>query len=147
MVGTVLRAASALTMACAAGCGVLSAPTAPSGLERQVARGERISAASRASAARQARHVAPTPAPAVAQRKVPGAQVTAVGDSVMAASAMALDSALPGIYIDAVPSRQIRPAWTWSAASRPAAACARWSSWAWARTTSSRPASSMSWCG
>ncbi len=107
MVGSALRAASVLTLACAAGCGVLSAPATPSGLERQVAKGERISAASRARATRRVRDRAPTPAPAVAQRKVPGGQVTAIGDSVMAASAMALESVLPGIYIDAVPSRQM----------------------------------------
>jgi hypothetical protein len=106
-VGSAVRAASVLTLSCAAGCGVLSAPAAPSGLEKQVARGERISAASRAHASRQARNLAPTPAPAVAQRKVAGRQVTAIGDSVMAASAMALESVLPGIYIDAVPSRQM----------------------------------------
>ena len=33
--------------------------------------------------------------------------MTAIGDSVMAASAMALARVLPGIYIDAVPSRQM----------------------------------------
>jgi len=106
-VGSALRAAAVLALACTAGCGVLSAPSAPSGLERQVARGERISAASRAHAARQLHNPVPTPAPAAAQRKVPGGQVTAIGDSVMAASAMALESVLPGIYIDAVPSRQM----------------------------------------
>ena len=106
-VRSALRAASALTVACAAGCGALSAPAAPSGLAKQVARGERISAASRAHASRQERDLAPTPAPAVARRKVRGGQVTAIGDSVMAASAMALESVLPGIYIDAAPSLQM----------------------------------------
>ena len=72
-----------------------------------MAKGERISAASRAHVSKRAVHVAPTPAPAVARRKVPGGEVTAIGDSVMAASAMALESVLPGIYIDAVPSRQM----------------------------------------
>jgi lysophospholipase L1-like esterase len=37
--------------------------------------------------------------------KVPGRQVTAIGDSVMVASAAALDAALPGIYINAEVSR------------------------------------------
>jgi hypothetical protein len=106
-VWSALRAASVLILACAAGCGVLSAPAGQSGLEKQVARGERISAASRAHASRQERKLVPAPAPAVAQRKVRGGQVTAIGDSVMAASAMALESVLPGIYIDAVPSRQM----------------------------------------
>ena len=104
---SVLRAAAVLALASTAGCGVLSAPSAPSGLERQVAKGERISAASRADASRQLHILAPTPAPAAAQRNVPGRRVTAIGDSVMAASAMALESVLPGIYIDAVPSRQM----------------------------------------
>ncbi len=105
--GSALRAAAALTLACTGGCGVLHAPAAPSGLEKQVATGERISAASRAHASAQSRKLAPTPAPAAAQRQVRGRQVTAIGDSVMAASAMALESVLPGIYIDAVPSRQM----------------------------------------
>ena len=47
------------------------------------------------------------PAPADVRRKIAGGQVTAIGDSVMAASAMALAKVLPGIYIDAVPSRQM----------------------------------------
>ncbi len=46
-------------------------------------------------------------APASSRRKIAGGQVTAIGDSVMAASAMALAKVLPGIYIDAVPSRQM----------------------------------------
>ena len=105
--GLALRATAILALASTAGCGVLNSPAAPTGLERQVAKGERISAASRAQASRQPHNQAPTPAPAAAQRKVPGRQVTAIGDSVMAASAMALESVLPGIYIDAVPSRQM----------------------------------------
>src|SRR5262249_56935288 len=47
------------------------------------------------------------PAPAAATSKVVGAHVTGIGDSVMAASAMALAKVLPGIYIDAKPSRQM----------------------------------------
>ncbi len=38
---------------------------------------------------------------------VPGRDVTAIGDSVMSASAMALADTLPGIYIDAKPSREM----------------------------------------
>jgi len=41
------------------------------------------------------------------QRKVRGREVTAIGDSVMSAGAMALDSVLPGIYIDAKPDREM----------------------------------------
>jgi len=102
-----LRAAAALVVACTAGCSVVGAPDAPSGLERQVIHGERISAATRAHASRQPTGHAARPAPATAQHRVSGSQVTAIGDSVMAASAMALESVLPGIYIDAKPSRQM----------------------------------------
>ena len=127
-------AASALTAVAVAGYGVARPPgsAAPAGLLRQVAEGQRISAASQAtahatsgatSAARRptsrasaAGPSAPpsdspasaSPAPALACRsgaarlpKVSGGQVTAIGDSVMVASATALDAALPGIYIDA----------------------------------------------
>jgi hypothetical protein len=102
-----MRAVAVLTVAGIAGCGVFNQPYAPSGLEKQVVNGERVSAATRARATRQPAGLAANPAPAAAQHKVSGRQVTAIGDSVMAASAMALDSVLPGIYIDAVPSRQM----------------------------------------
>ena len=42
-----------------------------------------------------------------AHSRVPGWQVTAIGDSVMLASALQLHAALPGIYIDAQVSRQM----------------------------------------
>jgi hypothetical protein len=48
-----------------------------------------------------------TPAPSASPGKVTGRQVTAIGDSVMAASAMALAAAMPGIYIDAKPDREM----------------------------------------
>lgn len=105
-----LSTAAALTVACAAGCSAISPSYASSGLAKQVSNGERISAATRARAAQQraaAAGAAAVPAPADIRRKVSGAQVTAIGDSVMAASAMALAKVLPGIYIDAVPSRQM----------------------------------------
>jgi len=120
-------AATALVAVAVAGYGVARPPgPAPSGLLRQVAEGQRISAASQASA--QATvvpisgvsqpsglpPVAPSasasasPAPASAcptgaarLPKVSGRQVTAIGDSVMVASATALNAALPGIYINA----------------------------------------------
>ena len=44
--------------------------------------------------------------PSVDQPQVSGSQVVAVGDSVMLASATALSSAMPGVYIDAKVSRQ-----------------------------------------
>ncbi|MDR2985152.1 MAG: hypothetical protein LBV34_09950, partial [Nocardiopsaceae bacterium] len=43
---------------------------------------------------------------AVLARQGPGRSVTAVGDSIMVASAPALETALPGIYIDAAVGRQ-----------------------------------------
>jgi peptidoglycan/LPS O-acetylase OafA/YrhL len=101
------------------------APAAPSGLLRQVANGERVSNASQSTpAAPSAPAASPAPsassaagrAPARAtppaachrgQPRVSGGQVTAVGDSVMLASAAALEAALPGAYIDAKIDRQM----------------------------------------
>jgi peptidoglycan/LPS O-acetylase OafA/YrhL len=131
-VGPVAVAAATLIAVAVAGYGVARTPgsAAPSGLLRQVAEGQRISAASQASA--QATSVGTGPgavsaspsasssspsaassaaassAPAAACRtaaaklpKVSGRQVTAIGDSVMVASAAALNATLPGIYINA----------------------------------------------
>jgi peptidoglycan/LPS O-acetylase OafA/YrhL len=97
---------------------------APGGLLRQVANGERVSSASRSTPAAPSPSSAPsavgraqatatptaTPPPAAcrpAQPRVSGSQVTAVGDSVMLASAAALEAALPGVYIDAKVDRQM----------------------------------------
>jgi hypothetical protein len=107
-----LSTAAALTVVCSAGCSAISPSYAPSGLEKQVSNGERVSAATRAQASQQKASqqkagAAVAPAPAAVPRKIAGQQVTAIGDSVMAASAMALAKVLPGIYIDAVPSRQM----------------------------------------
>jgi len=87
---------------------------------QQVAQGERVSAATRSSQAlwkagghaQQTPGQAPTPAAAPSPSdpgppKIHGRQVTAIGDSVMLASAQQLHSALPGIYIDAQVSRQM----------------------------------------
>jgi peptidoglycan/LPS O-acetylase OafA/YrhL len=136
-VAPMVVAASALIAVAVAGYGVTRPPgsAAPSGLLRQVAEGQRISASSQAQPASGAQprpratsaaSLAPTagrsaspsaspstwPAsagPALACRsgttqqppKVSGRQVTAIGDSVMVASAAALNAALPGIYINA----------------------------------------------
>ena len=127
----VVVAASALIAVAVAGYGVTRSPglAAPSGLLRQVAEGQQISASTQAqpapgaqpspratSAAGRRRSASPSastwPAsagPTLACRsgaaqqspKVSGRQVTAIGDSVMVASAAALNAALPGIYIDA----------------------------------------------
>jgi peptidoglycan/LPS O-acetylase OafA/YrhL len=126
----VVVAATALIAVAAAGSGVARppGPAAPSGLLRQVAEGQQISAASQAGArtttqpgsgdSQLGRRAPAVPsasasasasaAPALVCRtgsarppKVSGRAVTAIGDSVMVASAAALDAALPGIYIDA----------------------------------------------
>jgi peptidoglycan/LPS O-acetylase OafA/YrhL len=99
------------------------AAAAPGGLLRQVANGERVSSQSRSTPAVPSPSSAPspvgrsparagaTPTPPVtcrpAQPRVSGSQVTAVGDSVMLASATALEAALPGVYIDAKVDRQM----------------------------------------
>ena len=103
-----------------AGYGVVrpQPPAAPSGLLRQVANGQRVSAASEATTpgAPGSPDVMPTPRPSPAvpraachrgQPRISGGQVIAVGDSVMLASAAALAADLPGIYIDAQVSRQM----------------------------------------
>jgi peptidoglycan/LPS O-acetylase OafA/YrhL len=131
----VVVAASALIAVAVAGYGVTRSPglAAPSGLLRQVAEGQQISASTQAQPAPGARpspratsaaSLAPAagrsaspsastwpasagPAPACRSGapqqspKVSGRQVTAIGDSVMVASAAALNAALPGIYINA----------------------------------------------
>ncbi len=117
----ILAAVAAATIACTAGYGVLNPPAASnSGLMKQVAQGERVSAATRAHVSTRR---APMPAHTASPgrnlaglpagpgggppRTVPGSQVTAIGDSVMLASAPELHDALPGIYIDAEVSRQM----------------------------------------
>jgi peptidoglycan/LPS O-acetylase OafA/YrhL len=117
----VLATVAAATVACTAGYGVLRPPQSDlSGLIQQVAQGEKVSAATQSNQAgeKAAGHARPTPgqAPAPAATpspsgpgpwKIHGRQVTAIGDSVMLASAQQLHSALPGIYIDAQVSRQM----------------------------------------
>ena len=100
------------------------AAAAPGGLLRQVANGERVSSASRSTPAAPSpspssapsavsrAQATPTPTPPLAacrpaQPRVSGSQVTAVGDSVLLASAAALEAALPGVYIDAKVDRQM----------------------------------------
>ena len=111
-------------MVATGGCGLLHQAAAPAGMEKQINQGEQVSAATQAHAsspARSAGSSAPgagapgsgttsavgTPAPSATPGKVTGRQVTAIGDSVMAASAMALAAAMPGIYIDAKPDREM----------------------------------------
>jgi hypothetical protein len=71
-------------------------------MEKQIMTGERVGAATRAKAPGSEPAAKPSPTQPVA-----GRDVTAIGDSVMSASAMALDSMLPGIYIDAKPDREM----------------------------------------
>jgi peptidoglycan/LPS O-acetylase OafA/YrhL len=78
----------------------------PAGLLRQVAEGQRISTASQSASSSAA-------ATSAACRggkppEVSGGQVTAVGDSIMVASAAALAAAMPGIYINAQVGRQMQ---------------------------------------
>ena len=88
----------------------------PAGLLRQVAEGQRISTASQSARTVKAEAHKPTAAssPAAAacrpgqQPRVSGDQVTAVGDSIMVASAAALAAAMPGIYINAQIGRQMQ---------------------------------------
>jgi peptidoglycan/LPS O-acetylase OafA/YrhL len=117
----VVATVAAASVACTAGYGVLNPPRSDlSGLMQQVAKGERISAATRsgevhgkaAGPARPASSQAPAPAATPGAggprtRKIHGRQVTAVGDSVMLAAAQELHSVLPGVYIDAQVSRQM----------------------------------------
>jgi hypothetical protein len=102
-----LGAAALLTALLATGCGVFQTGSgsagASSGMERQILNGERISAATKASARSTGNG---SSARSAGRHKVTGREVTAIGDSVMLAGAWALHSVLPGIYIDAKPSRQ-----------------------------------------
>ena len=120
-----LAAAVAITfMVACYGVARPPAPDAPGGLLRQVANGERVSNSSRSTPSAMP---APSPSPSASaargkparsapplmvcrhgQPRVPGGQVTAVGDSVMLASATALEAALPGVYIDAKIDRQMQ---------------------------------------
>jgi peptidoglycan/LPS O-acetylase OafA/YrhL len=104
-----------IAVACVAGYGLLNPPGGPT-LEQQIAAGEKVSAATQLShgaagrgtpraAARRGRNAAATAA--VASAPVSGAMITAIGDSVMLSCAGWLDDALPGIYINAVMSRQM----------------------------------------
>src|SRR5438067_89459 len=120
-VGLLLAALAAAGLIAAAGP---PAAAAPGGLLPQVANGERVSSESRSTPAVPSPSSAPspvgrapartgatpTPPPATcrpAQPRVSGSQVTAVGDSVMLASAAALEASLPGVYIDAKVDRQL----------------------------------------
>ena len=103
-----------IAVACIAGYGLVNPPGGLT-LEQQIAAGEKISAATHLShgaagrvAARAEAHDGRGAAAAtVASARVSGAMVTAIGDSVMLSCAGWLNDALPGIYINAVMSRQM----------------------------------------
>jgi hypothetical protein len=97
-----LGAAAVLTTLAIAGCSVFQASPAPSGLQKQITTGERVGAATRAHTSRSGARSALS-----AAQPVSGKDVTAIGDSVMNASAMSLAAVLPGIYIDAKPDREM----------------------------------------
>ena len=90
-----------------AGYGVVGPvrPPVESALLNQVAAGERISASSQLAATVQPGKHATTTVQRTVQRsactRIEGSQVTAVGDSVMLASAQGLEDDMPGIDIDA----------------------------------------------
>lgn len=108
-----LGAVVILAAAGTAGCGVFqTAPPTLSGMQHQITTGEQISAATQAEAAHAEAARLRTGVAAGAQafatdHRVTGDQVVAIGDSVMAASALALADAMPGIYIDAKPDREM----------------------------------------
>jgi hypothetical protein len=103
-----LGAAVILATAGTAGCGVFqTAPPTLSGMQHQITAGEQIGSATQAEAARLGAGVAAGAQPLATDHKVTGEDVVAIGDSVMAASALALADAMPGIYIDAKPDREM----------------------------------------
>jgi hypothetical protein len=101
-----LGAAAVLTATCTAGCSVFQATPGPAGMQKQILNGERVGAATRAHAGRAASAAAARAALSSGQ-PIPGKDVTAIGDSVMSGSAPALAQVMPGIYIDAMPDREM----------------------------------------
>jgi peptidoglycan/LPS O-acetylase OafA/YrhL len=119
---------AALTVIVTAVFGLLYSPSGPT-LQQQISAGDRVNAASQAhgTPGRNPASRLMEPAaglgtrPAVGPGReptagtsgvglspVPGRNVTAIGDSVMLASATALRAALPGIYLDAQVGRQMQ---------------------------------------
>ena len=99
-------AAIAVTALFAAGCGAVSASSGPAGLQQQISAGDQAAAATRAAPS-QPPAAGPASTALPAGRRIRGRDVTAIGDSVMSASVLALKNALPGIYIDAKPDREM----------------------------------------
>jgi hypothetical protein len=82
------------------------APVAPAGLLRQVTQGQQVSAATQSEHPPKAAPISACQ-PRTKPPAVSGWEVTAVGDSVMVASAAAFQAAMPGIYINAQVGRQM----------------------------------------
>lgn len=110
-----IAGAACVVAAGVAGSGILQASSgaasppgssAAAGMERQIVSGERAGAATHRNGAARATVPVVKPGVPAAPKVVAGSQVTAIGDSVMAASGLALAAVMPGIYIDAQPSRQ-----------------------------------------
>jgi peptidoglycan/LPS O-acetylase OafA/YrhL len=96
-----LPALAAVSVTVIAVFGLLYSPTGPT-LQQQIAAGDRAEpGSSDTTASDLAASADASLSPA------PGRNVTAIGDSVMLASAMALRAALPGIYLDAQVGRQL----------------------------------------
>jgi hypothetical protein len=95
-----------LTALLIAGCGAVQASSGPPGMQQQINAGDQAAAATRMAPA-QPSSGRPATAPPVAGRRVRGRDVTAIGDSVMSASVLALKKSMPGIYIDAKPDREM----------------------------------------
>jgi hypothetical protein len=96
-----------IVVASVTACSMLGPSSPPKGLQQQISQGAKANAAGRSQAGAAA-------AGAVAGAKVSGSKaapgasgqdITAIGDSVMLASSMSLQQALPGIYVDAAISR------------------------------------------
>jgi peptidoglycan/LPS O-acetylase OafA/YrhL len=111
----------ALIVVAVAGYGVLDAPSS-AGLQQQITHGAKVSAATQAKRVTTARATGrpggrppgarpPVVHPAawanIPGSRVTGSEVTAIGDSVMLASAPQLEQVLPGISINAQVSRQM----------------------------------------
>ena len=134
---TVTAAAAVAVVVAGDGIARPPAPAARGGLLQQVANGQRVTAASQSARAAGFARLAGTARPTGSLRSsaaprpsgtssaapraasslpacrrgphgVAGGQVTAVGDSVMLASATALERAMPGVYIDAKLGRQVQ---------------------------------------
>ncbi|MDN3496527.1 acyltransferase family protein [Planococcus sp. APC 4015] len=101
--GAVATAVAAVFLLAGTSAGIASAPTAATAQTAVAAGVEALDAEEQPSPVPT---IPPEPSPAPTAAPITGDQVTAVGDSVMLASAPALLERLPGIDVDAAVSRQ-----------------------------------------